>query len=163
MGYIMGDNETFCTWGAMRSPFYNSEWPDNTPPPNLYTAKTIHNREYVDDGDGVNYPPTFFLDESGSMFRTDPVGFNVVGCQIFWPSTTSPGGPPIWDGNMNWVGLDNQDFDQFLGALLQSPTDQVYLTADANTAAGQYVEFPPPASIDLAPGFTTIEGMTVIS
>jgi len=163
MALLMGDSVAFCTWAAMRSPFYNSEWPDNTPPPNFYTAKTIHNREYVDDGDGVNYPPTFLLDASGSLFRTDPVGLNVAGCQIFWPSTTSPGGPPIWDGNMQWIGLDNQDFDQFLGALLQSPTDSVNLTADANTATGQYVEFPPPASIDLAPGFTTIDGMTVIS
>jgi hypothetical protein len=158
MGYIMGDNETFCTWGAMRSPFYNSRWSDNEPPPNYFNGKSIHSRTYVNDGDGVDWPPTFFLDESGSLFRTDPVGFNYVTCLLRWES---PGGN--WDGTMQWGGLDNQDFEQFLGALLQSPTDSVYLMADANTVTGQYVEFTPPLTIDLYPGFTTIEGMTAIS
>lgn len=158
MGYIMGDNETFCTWGAMRIPFYNAKWSDNSPPPNFFNGKTIHSRTYVNDGDGVDYPPTWFLDESGSLFRTDPVGFNIFSCVVGW---NSPSGN--WDGTMYWGGLDNQDFEQFLGALLQSPTDSVYLTADANTVTGQYVEFTPPATIDLYPGFTTIEGMTVIS
>jgi hypothetical protein len=64
---------------------------------------------------------------------------------------------------MRWGGLDNQDFDEFLGALLTSPTDTVNVTADANTESGQYVEYTPPLSINLEPGFTTIEGMTVIS
>jgi hypothetical protein len=158
MGYIMGDNETFCTWGAMRSPFYNSRWSDNEPPPNYFNGKSIHSRTYVNDGDGVDWPPTFFLDESGSLFRTDPVGFNYVTCLLRWES---PGGN--WDGTMQWGGLDNQDFEQFLGALLQSPTDSVYLMADANTVTGQYVEFTPPLTIDLYPGFTTIEGMTAIT
>jgi hypothetical protein len=160
MGYVMGDDETFCTWGAMRSPFYNARWADNDPPPNFFNGKSIHSRTYVDDADGVDYPPTFFLDESGSLFRTDPVGFNPVGCGLGWPQTGSM--PSFWDGNMQWGGLDNQDFEQFLGALLQSPTDSVYLTADANTTAGQYVEYTPPLSIDLYPGFDTIDGMTVI-
>jgi hypothetical protein len=158
MGYIMGDNETFCTWGAMRIPFYNSRWSDNEPPPNYFNGKSIHSRTYVNDGDGVDWPPTFFLDESGSLFRTDPVGFNYVTCLLRWES---PGGN--WDGTMQWGGLDNQDFEQFLGALLQSPTDSVYLMADANTVTGQYVEFTPPLTIDLYPGFTTIEGMTAIT
>jgi len=158
MGYIMGDNETFCTWGAMRIPFYNSRWSDNEVPPNYFNGKSIHSRTYVNDGDGVDWPPTFFLDESGSLFRTDPVGFNYVTCLLRWES---PGGN--WDGTMQWGGLDNQDFEQFLGALLQSPTDSVYLMADANTVTGQYVEFTPPLTIDLYPGFTTIEGMTAIT
>ena len=157
MGYIMGDNETFCTWGAMRIPFYNSRWSDNEVPPNYFNGKSIHSRTYVNDGDGVDWPPTFFLDESGSLFRTDPVGFNYVTCQLRWEGT---GGN--WDGRMIWGALDNQDFEQFLGALLQSPTDSVYLMADANTVTGQYVEFTPPLTIDLYPGFTTIEGMTAI-
>lgn len=158
MGYIMGDNETFCTWGAMRIPFYNSRWSDNEPPPNYFNGKSIHSRTYVNDGDGVDWPPTFFLDESGSLFRTDPVGFNYVTCLLRWES---PGGN--WDGTMQWGGLDNQDFEQYLGALLQSPTDSVYLMADANTVTGQYVEFTPPLTINLYPGFTTIEGMTAVT
>jgi hypothetical protein len=64
---------------------------------------------------------------------------------------------------MTWGGLDNQDFDQFVGSVLTSPTDTVTLTADANTTAGQYVEYTPPLSIDLYPGFDTIDGMTVIT
>jgi hypothetical protein len=64
---------------------------------------------------------------------------------------------------MSWGGLDNQDFEQYLGALLQSPTDSVYLMADANTVTGQYVEFTPPLTINLYPGFTTIEGMTAVT
>jgi hypothetical protein len=161
MGYIMGDNETFCTWGAMRIPFYNSRWSDNEPPPNYFNGKSIHSRTYVNDGDGVDWPPTFFLDESGSLFRTDPVGFNYVTCLLKWDQG---GGPPSgWLGTMSWGGLDNQDFEQFLGALLQSPTDSVYLMADANTVTGQYVEFTPPLTINLYPGFTTIEGMTAVT
>jgi hypothetical protein len=159
MGYVMGDDETFCTWGAMRSPFYNARWADNDPPPNFFNGKSIHSRTYVDDADGVDYPPTFFLDESGSLFRTDPVGFNQVGCAIRWEQS---GSPSSWNGYMTWGGLDNQDFDQFVGSVLTSPTDTVTLTADANTTAGQYLEYTPPLSIDLYPGFTTIDGMTVI-
>lgn len=156
----MGDNETFCTWGAMRSPMHNGSWPSNLIPPNFLNNKTIHNREYENGGDGVTYPPTFFVDDSGSMFRCQPVGFGIVGSEIRWPLT---GSPPGWDGYMTWGGLDNQDFDEFLGSALASPTDTVYLTADAYTAAGQYVEYTPPLTIDLAPGFTTIEGMSAVT
>jgi hypothetical protein len=159
MGYLMGDDETFCTWGAMRSPMHNGSWPDNLIPPNFLNNKTIHNREYEDEGDGVTYPPTFFVDDSGSMFRCQPVGFGIVGSEIRWPQA---GSPSSWNGYMVWAGLDNQDFDQFLGALLSSPTDSVNLTASAYTAAGQYVEFTPPFNIDLSPGFSSIDGMAVL-
>jgi hypothetical protein len=60
-------------------------------------------------------------------------------------------------------GLDNTDFEEYLGNLMESPTDSVNLTADANTEDGQYVEFDPTPGIDLYPGFTTIEGMVAIT
>jgi len=156
----MGDSETFGTWGAMRSPFYNGKWSDNDTPPNFFNEKYLHSREYVDEGDGVNYPPTYFVDTSGSMFRCQPLGFNFIGSAIFWPQA---GSPSSWDGYMKWDGLDNKDFDEFIGAALASPTDSVTLDASANSTAGQYVEYTPPATIDLYPGFTTIGGMTVIT
>jgi hypothetical protein len=160
MGELMGSSESFGTWGAMRSPFYNSRWPDNDTPPNFTNGKTLHNREYENEGDGTNYPPTFFIDSSGSVFRCPPLGFNFIGCQVFWPQS---GSPSSWNGYMKWEGLDNKDFDEFLGATLQSPTDSVYLYSDAQTATGQYVEFTAPLTIDLDPGFTTIGGMTAIT
>jgi hypothetical protein len=63
---------------------------------------------------------------------------------------------------MTWGGFDNSDFNLFIGATLTSPTDTVTLTADANTTAGQYVEYTPPLSIDLYPGFSNISVMVVI-
>ena len=159
MGYLMGDDDTFCTWGAMRSPFYNSRWSDNDPSPNFFNEKFIHSRTYVNDADGVNYPPTFFLSDTGDLFRTQPVGFDIVGCAIRWEQG---GSPSSWNGYMTWGGFDNSDFNLFIGATLTSPTDTVTLTADANTTAGQYVEYTPPLSIDLYPGFSNISVMVVI-
>jgi hypothetical protein len=161
MGEMMGDSETFGTWGAMRCPFFNDKWSDNSVPPNFFDGKYLHSREYLDEGDGVNYPPTYFVDNSGSLFRSQPLGFGFIGPSIYWPQTGSM--PSFWDGYMRWSGMDNKDFDEFVGAALVSPTDSVTLDASASTTPGQYVEYTPPLTIDLYPGFTTIGGMTVIT
>jgi hypothetical protein len=162
MAYIMGDADDFVTWAGVRSPLLNNRWSDNENPPNLFVAKVDHNREFVDDGDGTDFPPTWFVDESGSMFRCQST--TSWGAAVQWRQAYEPGQPPVWLGYMGVDGLDNTDFEQYLGSLMQSPTDSVNLTADANTEDGQYVEFDPvPPNIDLYPGFTTIEGMVAIT
>jgi hypothetical protein len=166
MGVVIG-KDVFgfaSTWGSLRGAFYNSTFdydnPNNPFPPNWFLGYPYdrHNRIYINDGDGVNFPPTWFTDESGSLFRTPP-GDNPG---LWWIANTSF--PFNWDGTLSFGSalppfpMANEEYDQFVGKVLQSPVDSVILGTDANVT-------PQPIDLFFAnfyPGFTTIEGMTVI-
>jgi hypothetical protein len=147
----------------MRSAFYNSTFGFDNPnlpfPPNsaLANPSLTHNRIYINDGNGVTLPPTWFIAESGSLFRTYPN----ANCGLWWPAeSTTPFG---WNGRLEFGAISsgpmpNEDFEQFVGKVLENSTYSVILETGANVE-GQVVDVGDP---DFQPGFTTIEGMTVI-
>lgn len=166
MGYIVAQDPFgyLSTWGYMRGAFFNSAYNEDNPnfpfPPNagLGYPTTTHDRTYINDGDGLTLPPTWFTDGSGSLFRTYP-GSNPG---LWWGTI---GTPPVLDGKLYFgttvvvTGpMDNKDFEQFVGNDLTSDVDTIVLGADANTS-GQTYSF----NIDRSPGFITIEGMAVIT
>jgi hypothetical protein len=158
------------TWGSMRGAFYNSTYGNVEPNrPASSTASLgwptklgvlIHSRTYIDADNGVTFPPTWFLDESGSLFRTYPEqnpglwwgedgeiprGYN----GLFYFGATPE--------NQNHFPMANEEFEEFVDKVLESPEDSLTVDEDANTD-GQSL----PSGFGAYPGFTTIEGMIVI-
>ena len=148
----------------MRGAFYNSTYNEDNPnlplPPNagLGYPSFRHNRIYINDGNGATLPPTWFVDQSGSLFRTYPES----NPGLWWGTI---GTPPILDGKLYFGSLvegvgpmANEDFEEFVGKSLDSSVDSIILEEGANITGQTY-----PFMIERFPGFVSIEGMTVIS
>jgi hypothetical protein len=133
MGYVIGTEEGYSTWGQLRGPLFNPAtndivgWPQGA-------VYLLHNK-YFPTGSASFYPPAFFISQSGTMLRR--LHF-FGGWYIHYPQFNDPSNPGYWEGFMFWGGMDKRDFDEMVGSSLDFSPGVVTLAEEAYTT-GQYI------------------------
>lgn len=157
MGYVIGTNAAYSTWGSLRSPLYNRATNDElyTPPGYVFTQ---HNACFPAGRLGSN-PPPFFVDNSWSLLRCWPNRPPDFGYVQFGPTDPEIG----WTGYITWYQMDIKDFAELVGMTLNSDGMDVELEQDAyipgSAAGGQLID----PKEDWYPGMVECDKLKVLA
>lgn len=125
MGFVIGTNAGYSTWGSLRHPLLNFATNDvlYTPPGYIVTE---HNACYPEGRVEPN-PPPFFVDNSWSLLRSWHYRGPVFGYSQYGPTDPEIG----WNGYIYWYQLDIKDFAELVGMTLNSDGMDVELEEEA--------------------------------
>lgn len=128
-----------CTWGSMRSP--------------LVLNGLLHGASYTRFSRAwpiTSSPPKFFKWDDGYLFRQVPYdssGPSVpAGTPYHWISNNEEDGVVytyfgmgVVGGSQPYTAIDNQDFLQFIGEVVDTDIGTFTITADAHNPGGQFL------------------------